>query len=87
MVLYSKASRKFDAAEKRGEEAEEHEYPNNFKEISKSMEDSVILKIVEDALYNRFFIIDVIISDGDRTMRAVLKHPFKSLPRSSSEVI
>ena len=39
------------------------------------MEASAILKMVEDAYYNRFFIIDVIVSDGDSTMRAVLKHP------------
>ena len=31
--------------------------------------------MVEDAYYNRFFIIDIIVSDNDRTMRAVLKHP------------
>ena len=38
------------------------------------MEASAILKMVEDALYNRLFIIDVIVSDDDSTMRAVLKH-------------
>ena len=31
--------------------------------------------MVEDAYYNRFFIIDVIVSDDDSTMRAVPKHP------------
>ena len=41
------------------------------------MEASEILKIIEDAFYNHFFIIDVIISDGDSPMRAVLKHPLK----------
>ena len=30
--------------------------------------------MVEDAYYNRFFIIDVIVSDDDSMMRAVLKH-------------
>ena len=39
------------------------------------MEASAILKMVEDAFYNRFFIVDVIVSDDDRKMRAVLKHP------------
>ena len=39
------------------------------------MEASAILKMVEDAYYNRFFIINVIFSDNDSTMRAVLKHP------------
>ena len=38
------------------------------------MEASAVLKRVEDALYNRFFIIDVIVGDNDRTLRAVLKH-------------
>ena len=38
------------------------------------MEASAILKMVEDAYYNRFFIIDVIVSNNDSTMRAVLKH-------------
>ena len=33
--------------------------------------------MVEDAFYNRFFIIDVIVSDDDSTMRAMLKHPFR----------
>ena len=41
------------------------------------MEAFAILKMVEDALYNRFLIIDVIVSDDDSTMRAVLKHPYK----------
>ena len=41
------------------------------------MEASAILKMVEDAFYNRFFIIYVIVSDDDSTMRAVLKHPSK----------
>ena len=39
------------------------------------MEASSVLKMVEDALYNRYFIVDVIVSDDDSTMRAVLKHP------------
>ena len=41
------------------------------------MEASAILKMVEDAFYSRFFIIDVIVSDDDSTIRAVLKHPSK----------
>ena len=41
------------------------------------MEASAILKMVEDAFYNCFFIIDVIVSDDDSTMQAVLKHPSK----------
>ena len=49
MVLYSKACRKCESAEKKGEEAEEHEFPKNFKGSSKSMEASAILKMVEDA--------------------------------------
>ena len=77
MVLYSKACRKCDSAEKRGEEAEEHDNPKNFEGRSKSMEDSEILKMVEDAFYNRLFIIDVIVSNYDSTMRAVLNHPYK----------
>ena len=38
------------------------------------MEASAIMKMVEDAYYNRFFIIDVIVSDDNSTIRAVLKH-------------
>ena len=38
------------------------------------MEAAAILKMVEDAYYNRFFIIDVVVSGEDSTMRAVLKH-------------
>ena len=41
------------------------------------MEASAILKMVEDAFYNCFFIIDVIVSDDDSKMQAVLKHPSK----------
>ena len=41
------------------------------------MEASEILKIVDDALYNRFFVIDVILSDDDSTIRVLLKHTFK----------
>ena len=77
MVLYSKAYRKCDDAEKRGEEAEEHEFPKKSEGSSKSMEASTILNMVEDAFYNRFFIIDVIVSDDDSTMQDVLKHPSK----------
>ena len=39
------------------------------------MDTSSILKMVENAFYNRFFIVDVIISDDDSTMQALLKHP------------
>ena len=39
------------------------------------MEASAILKMVEDTFYNRFFIIDVVVSNDVSTMRAVLKHP------------
>ena len=41
------------------------------------MADSAILKMVEDAFYNHFFMIDVIVSNYDRMMRTVLKHPSK----------
>ena len=77
MVLYSKAFRKCDAAEKRVEEAEEHECPKNFKGSSKRMEASAILKMKDDTFYNQFFIVDVIISDDDSTIRAVLNKLFK----------
>ena len=43
------------------------------------MEDSAILKMVEDAYYNSFFIIDVIVRDDNSTMRAVLKHPINGV--------
>ena len=39
------------------------------------MEASAILKMVEDAFYNQFFIVYVIVSDDDSIMRDVLKHP------------
>ena len=38
------------------------------------MEASGILNMVEDAFYNCFFSIYVIVSNDDSTMRAVLKH-------------
>ena len=38
------------------------------------MEAYSILNMVEDALYNQFFIVDVIVSDDDSTMQSVLKH-------------
>ena len=75
MVLYSKACLKCDAGETRGEELEEHECPKNFKGNSKSMEAYAILKMVEYAFYNLFFIIYAIISYNDRTMIDMLKHP------------
>ena len=39
------------------------------------MEASTILKMVDDAFYKRSFIVDVIFSDDDSTMQAVLKNP------------
>ena len=39
------------------------------------MEASAILKMVEDAFYNRFFINEVIVGNDNSTMRAALKHP------------
>ena len=41
------------------------------------MEDSAILKMVEYAFYNRFFIIDVIVSDDENKIRALIKYPSK----------
>ena len=35
------------------------------------------MNMVENKFYNHFFIIDVIVSDNDNTIRAVLKHPHK----------
>ena len=32
--------------------------------------------MLEDAFYNNLFIIDAIVSDNDRTMQDVLKHPY-----------
>ena len=39
------------------------------------MEAYEIMKMVEDAFYNRFFIIDVIVSDNDSTMQFLAKYP------------
>ena len=75
MVLYSKACRKCDATENRGQESEEYEFPNKFEVSLKHIKVYAILKMVEHALYNRFFIIDVIISDNGITMQAVLSNP------------
>ena len=61
------------------EEAEEHECPKNFEGCSKSMEVSSILKMIEDAFYNRFSIINVIVSEDDSTIRTVVKHPSKGV--------
>ena len=36
--------------------------------------------MVEDAFYNRFFTVDVIVSDNDSTMRAVIKHHLIGVP-------
>ena len=66
MVIYSKAYQKCDATEKRGEESEEHECPKNSKGSSKNMEASIIMNMVEDALYNCFFIIDVIVIEDEQ---------------------
>ena len=77
MVLYSKACHKCDSAENGVEEAEQYECPNNFKRSLKIMESFTILNMVEYALYNCFFIIDVIFRDDDSTMQAVPKHPSK----------
>ena len=41
------------------------------------MEASATLKMVEDALYNRFFIIDIIAADNYSTVLAMNKHPSK----------
>ena len=68
MVIYSKACWKFDAAEKRGEEAE------NLEGSSKSKEASEILKMVEDAFYNCFLIIDFIVINNYSRIRAILNH-------------
>ena len=54
MVFYSKSCRNFIGAKNRGQEAEKHEFPKNLEGISKCMEYSVIMKIVEDAFYNQF---------------------------------
>ena len=41
------------------------------------MEASAILKMVENAFLNCFFVIDIIVRYDASTMRAVLKHPSK----------
>ena len=39
------------------------------------MEASAILNMADDALYNRFFIIDIIVRKNDSTMQDVHNHP------------
>ena len=75
IFLYSKDCRKCNTAEKIGEETEECDFPKNFEGSSKSMEASAIYMMVEDACYNRFIIIDVIVRDDESTIKAVLNHP------------
>ena len=41
------------------------------------MEACDIMKMVEDAFYNLFFIVDVVVSDNDSTMQFVAKYPSK----------
>ena len=41
------------------------------------MDASAILKMVQDAFYNCFLIIDFIVSNDESTLRYVLKHPYK----------
>ena len=41
------------------------------------MEAFEILKMAEDTCYNRFFIIDSIVSDNGSKIRAVIKNPYK----------
>ena len=66
MFLYLKSYRKCDATDKRWEYSEEHECLNKFEGSSKSMEVSVTLNMVEDSFHDCFFIIDVIVSDGNK---------------------
>ena len=75
MILYSKAFQKSDAADKRGEESEEHECPNKFEVSFKIMEVDAIMEMVEDTLHHFWFIINVIVSNDGVTMWDVLKHP------------
>ena len=75
MVLYSKDFQKYDASDKREEEKEGHDSPKNFKESSKIMEADSIMKMEEDALLQRCFFVDFIVSDDGWKIRAVLKNP------------
>ena len=47
------------------------------------MEVSSIIKMVEDALYNWFLIIDIVVSEDDRALQDA---PIQRCPGSSSEV-
>ena len=67
-------NRMYDAAVKRGEEIEEHDYPRNFEGISKSMESGAILKMTEYAFRHCCYIIYIIVSDNEIKMQAVLKN-------------
>ena len=61
-------------AEKRGVMSIAHSCAKNFEGISKSMEAEAILQMVVDAFNNRGFIVSVIVSDDDSTMKECLKH-------------
>ena len=45
--------------------------PKELEGSSKIMEASAILKMVEDAFYNRFIIIDVIVTGNDRKIHII----------------
>ena len=75
MVVFSKLCSTCAQAEKVGGSPPTHECVKNFDGSSKSMEAEGIVQLVTEAFNTRNFIVHVIISDDDSTMRAHLKHP------------
>ena len=75
MILYSKAFLKCDSADKRVEEVEYHEAPKQFQGSSKIMEADAIPNMGEYAFLHHCFIIGIVVSNNNSTMRAVIKYP------------
>ena len=75
IVVYLKACWRCDAADKRVKNPEERDYPKKFYGSSKIIEAGKITNILEYEFHNCYFIIDIIVTEYDGEMKAVLKHP------------
>ena len=74
----SKCCRICDKVEHTNELMTPHECPKNHNGSSKSMETEAIFRMVKEGFYQQGYSISTIISDDDSTMKANLKHSFKS---------
>jgi len=86
-VVYSKICWVHASAEKKGEEAREHDCPRNYEGSSKGMEAKGAVQLTENIFASGFAWVRSLITDDDSSTRANVAHSFEDLAETVTDFV